>query len=243
MTKIHNEKEPEIPNIIIPKLIEEDYNSVVFKSVGKQKTKKVIDKVLLSLAFVAAIGVGGKAVHTNYVIEEAKETYVEDIKDFEEREMHSTYINSWLNFEDIGNALPHKVIEKVFSEGADISEEIIMALGLTIDEVDEEYLDYNIKNSIVSSSSDNKPWAEKIYNELRNELAKNGVIELPETLIGFLTKTDFAKSDMKFNPLTGDLFISKDSELTEKEMVENLVAYAKYLVYQKSLNQGGPTRG
>lgn len=224
------------------KALEEDYPKVVSNSVGTSKSKKIFIKIFLPLAICATLGIVGKGVHTNHVIEEAKQTYIEDIKEFETGRLSSSGPEIWLDFEDIGNVLAKNMID-IYKEDADLSSEIIIALGLTIDEVDEEYFDYNIKNSIVPNITGNTPWAEKIYNEIRSELLKNEIITLPDTLIDFLSGTKFSKTNMKFNPITGELIISEDYPVTEKEMIENLVAYAKYLSYQKALNKGGPARG
>lgn len=232
----YSETNEEENNVIINK---DDYNNLVQNSVGTSKIKKAVDKILLTLAFVATLTATGSALVNNYKIENAKQTYVTDISDYDKGEMHSTYVEHWYDFDVLGSKIADSIIgicENTDSK-TDPNIEVMKALGLMIDEVAESSYEYNMGDSIDESSK--LGWAEKMYSVIRKELIEAGIIELPNDFCEYLEKNGFGGKFIMFDPVTGMLHYKNVEKNDALDMLKNLLAYVKFGVVNDGLEKGG----
>ena len=211
--------------------IDEDvYSSIIENSVGNQKIKKIVQKILLSAALVASLVVAGQGIATNVQIENVKEQYVEDISEHEEIEMHSSYLLHSYDFDGIGYEIANSIIENSINNEVDPNLEVVKGLGVIIDEVS-EHEEYRIKDASF--------YAPKIYKSIQRELSESGIIELPQSLDEFLQKNNFGNKILIFNPITGMINYKDTDKCDEQQMIENMVSYAKYVSVQNEQTRGG----
>lgn len=263
MENIFDEQnEPKIPNFnenerwareklnkILTELSEEKENKnsdsnfakeVLKNSVGNQKIKKIVQKTLLALALIGSLTVAGQTILTNLKIENIKELYVEDISQYKEDDMHSSYIVSYYDFDSMAEELAQNIINKSADEGFNPNIEVIKGIGLIIDEVIESS-NYTFNNSVTEDDKivlENK-WGEQIYSIVRSRLSEAKIIDLPLEFSKFLEKNGFGEKRNIFNPINGNIYENKDVETNNKDMVRNLVAYAKYISLQQDNTKGG----
>lgn len=214
----------------------EEYDELSKNSVGTGKTKKVFVKVILPLAFVATLL--GRIGWSNYKIEEAKQSYFSDMYIYDEGEMHSSYIEHNYNFDYMGLDIAGKItnilglikteINEPGNKKVDPNYEVLKALGLAVDEVLEYTTKHNVGNAIDESSI--LGWAEEIYSGVRDELKELGIIELPFDFSDFLKANGFGDKKLYFDHITGMIHCKYGVETDSKDMLRNLMAYAKFHV-------------
>lgn len=208
------------------------FERIASKSVGEGEIKKLTKSLSVLIAVVMAastsLAVVVESLKTHNKVAELREQYAnyEELKEFDVSSEEFVF-----SYKEIGKTIANSIIEKASnSYNLDVNRELIFALG-TIN-----LPAYGYSKGEAFADNGNNPdympqgWAENIYTEARKALMEAGIIELPETLKGYMTANGFAKGHFRFNDITKEISFEplKDGEeLTVDEIYKNLKEFTQ----------------
>lgn len=212
---------------------------LIEKSVGKRKCAKKIGGAVLSAALVALLTMSGIVIHNNNnKIDDFRENYV-SVENYLENGEETQYYD----LEGIGKGIASSILLKSNEDNFDIAYEIVVGLGLACEKVNDLHPvgKYNLNKAFDYDELNIEfdGWIETVYGSMRDTLKEGGLIELPENLRSLLIKFGFDNGVYSYNPITGVLEFFEKENVSDKEMIKSLIAYASSVGITNGNSKGG----